>query len=83
MCLSALFGLLNCCVAGSCLDPHLRQIYFDPPLTLAPPFRPWVKVYHSDVSFETVTVRLRAEAMSPNCQVHVDDQQGPRWDSKP
>ncbi|XP_029681365.1 cadherin-like and PC-esterase domain-containing protein 1 isoform X2 [Takifugu rubripes] len=68
---------------GSCLDPHLRQIYIDPPLTLAPPFTPRVKVYHSEVSFETVTVRLRAEAMSPKCQVHVEDQQGPRMVTYP
>ncbi|CAF90811.1 unnamed protein product, partial [Tetraodon nigroviridis] len=56
----------------------LRQIYTDPALTLAPPFRPGVKVYRAEVSFETVTVRIRAEPQSPGCRVHVDGPRGPR-----
>lgn len=70
------------CLSGSCRDPHLRQIYTDPALTLAPPFRPEVKAYRAEVSFETVTVRIRAEAVSPACRVHVGGRQGPRWVSK-
>ncbi|XP_068162506.1 cadherin-like and PC-esterase domain-containing protein 1 isoform X3 [Antennarius striatus] len=68
---------------GPCVDPHLRQIYTAPPLTLTPPFSPWVKQYHAEVTFDTVTVRIRPEPASPACRVHLDEQGGPRMANYP
>ncbi|KAM8740231.1 cadherin-like and PC-esterase domain-containing protein 1 isoform 1-T1 [Acanthopagrus schlegelii] len=68
---------------GVCLDPHLRQIYTDPPLTLTPPFSPWVKEYHAEVAFDLVTVRIRPEPVRPNCRVHLDEHRGPRMANYP
>ncbi|XP_056281232.1 cadherin-like and PC-esterase domain-containing protein 1 [Pseudoliparis swirei] len=62
---------------GPCVDPHLRQIYSDPPLTLTPPFSPWVKAYRAQVTFDTVTVRIRPRPVSSACRVHLDEQRGP------
>lgn len=70
--------VLNWCVSGPCVDPHLRQIYTEPPLTLTPPFSPWVKEYHVEVTFDTVMVRIRPEPVSQACRVHLDEQQGRR-----
>lgn len=70
-------------VSGVCLDPHLRQIYTDPPLTLTPPFSPWVKEYHAEVAFDMVTVRIRPEPVRPNCRVHLDEHRGPRMANYP
>lgn len=66
------------CSAGCSADPHLRQIYTDPPLTLTPPFNPWVKEYHAEVTFDMVTVRIRPEPTNPACRVHLDEHRGPR-----
>ncbi|XP_034528958.1 cadherin-like and PC-esterase domain-containing protein 1 [Notolabrus celidotus] len=66
-----------------CVDPHLRQIYTDPPLTLTPPFSPHVKEYRAEVTFDTVTVRIRPEPVSPACQVHLDEHRGPRMANYP
>ncbi|KAM4711919.1 cadherin-like and PC-esterase domain-containing protein 1 [Anableps anableps] len=63
---------------GSCVDPHLRQIYTDPPLTLTPPFSPALKEYRAEVPFDTVTVRIRPEPVSAACVVHLDNHRGPR-----
>lgn len=63
---------------GRCVDPHLRQIYTDPPLVLSPQFEPWMKEYRAEVPFDMVMLRVRPEPVSPLCQVHLDEQRGPR-----
>ncbi|XP_060885482.1 cadherin-like and PC-esterase domain-containing protein 1 [Labrus mixtus] len=68
---------------GSCVDPHLRQIYTDPPLTLTPPFNPTLKEYRAEVTFDTVTVRIRPEPVSSACRVHLDEHGGPRMANYP
>ncbi|XP_041833792.1 cadherin-like and PC-esterase domain-containing protein 1 isoform X2 [Melanotaenia boesemani] len=68
---------------GVCVDPHLRQIYTDPPLILTPPFSPSVKEYHTEVTFDTVMVRIRPEPVSSTCRVHLDEQCGPRMANYP
>ncbi|KAF0028691.1 hypothetical protein F2P81_017796 [Scophthalmus maximus] len=68
---------------GSCVDPHLRQIYSDPPLTLTPPFSPGVKQYRADVTFDTVMVRIRPVPVSSACRVHLDEHRGPRMANYP
>ncbi|XP_068611618.1 cadherin-like and PC-esterase domain-containing protein 1 [Brachionichthys hirsutus] len=69
--------------SGPCVDPHLRQIYTDPPLSLTPPFSPWIKEYRVEVAFDTVTVRIRPEPVTAGCRVHLDDHQGPRMANYP
>ncbi|XP_026218762.1 cadherin-like and PC-esterase domain-containing protein 1 isoform X2 [Anabas testudineus] len=66
-----------------CVDPQLRQIYTDPPLTLTPSFSPRVKEYRAEVTFDTVTVRIRPEPVSPACRVHLDEHGGPRMANYP
>ncbi|XP_076020587.1 cadherin-like and PC-esterase domain-containing protein 1 [Genypterus blacodes] len=66
-----------------CVDPHLRQIYTDPPLTLTPPFSPWVKEYRAELPFDLVMVRIRPEPVSPACRVHLDEHRGPRMANYP
>ncbi|XP_028307411.1 cadherin-like and PC-esterase domain-containing protein 1 isoform X2 [Gouania willdenowi] len=61
-----------------CADPHLRQIYTDPLLTLTPMFSPEVKQYRVEVSFDTVMIRIRPVTVSPACKAHLDEQHGPR-----
>lgn len=68
---------------GVCMDPHLRQIYTDPALTLTPPFSPDVKEYRAEVSFDTVTIRIRPEPFSDACRVHLDEHRGPRMANYP
>ncbi|KAM9328427.1 LOW QUALITY PROTEIN: cadherin-like and PC-esterase domain-containing protein 1 [Pholidichthys leucotaenia] len=68
---------------ASCVDPHLRQIYTKPLLTLNPPFSPQVKEYRAEVTFDTVTVRIRPEPVSPACRVHLDEHRGPRMANYP
>ncbi|XP_040886483.1 cadherin-like and PC-esterase domain-containing protein 1 isoform X2 [Toxotes jaculatrix] len=68
---------------GPCVDPHLRQIYTDPPLTLTPLFSPRVKEYRVEVTFDTVTVRIRPEPVSSACGVHLDEHRGPRMANYP
>ncbi|CAN9508353.1 unnamed protein product [Ophioblennius macclurei] len=68
---------------GVCTDPHLRQIYTDPALTLTPPFSPEVKVYRAEVSFDTVTVRIRPEPFNDACRAHLDEHRGPRMANYP
>ncbi|XP_029017858.1 cadherin-like and PC-esterase domain-containing protein 1 isoform X2 [Betta splendens] len=70
-------------VGGPCVDPHLRQIYTDPPLSLTPSFSPWVKDYRAEVAFDTVTVRIRPEPISSACRVHLDEHGGPRMANYP
>ncbi|KAG7496140.1 hypothetical protein JOB18_012898 [Solea senegalensis] len=66
-----------------CVDPRLRQIYTDPALTLTPPFSPRVKEYRAEVTFDTVTVRIRPMPVSPACRVHLDEHRGPRMANYP
>ncbi|KAM3858895.1 cadherin-like and PC-esterase domain-containing protein 1 [Diretmus argenteus] len=66
-----------------CVDPHLRQIYTDPPLTLTPTFSPWVKEYRAEVPFDVVTVRIRPEPVSTACHIHLDEHTGPRTANYP
>lgn len=68
---------------GSCGHAHLRQIYMDPPLALTPPFSPTVKEYRAEVTFDTVTIRIRPEPVSAACQVHLDELRGPRMANYP
>lgn len=70
-------------IKGMCIDPHLRQIYTDPPLSLTPPFNPWVKEYRAEVTFDTVMVRIRPEPVSSTCHVHLDEHRGPRMANFP
>ncbi|XP_078797749.1 cadherin-like and PC-esterase domain-containing protein 1 isoform X3 [Oryzias latipes] len=66
-----------------CVDPHLRQIYTEPPLALTPPFSPRIKEYSAQVTFDTVLVRIRPKPVSSTCKVHLDEQQGPRLANYP
>lgn len=68
---------------GLCVDPHLRQIYTDPPLTLNPPFNPLVKEYHAEVTFDTMMVRIRPVPVSSACRIHLDEHRGPRMANYP
>uniref|UniRef100_A0A669F477 Cadherin like and PC-esterase domain containing 1 n=1 Tax=Oreochromis niloticus TaxID=8128 RepID=A0A669F477_ORENI len=68
---------------GLCVDPHLRQIYTDPPLILTPPFHPLVKEYRTEVTFDTMTVRIRPEPVSSACRIHLDEHRGPRMANYP
>ncbi|XP_019899893.2 cadherin-like and PC-esterase domain-containing protein 1 isoform X2 [Esox lucius] len=61
-----------------CVDPHLKQLYTDPPLILSPPFNPSVKEYHAEVAFDVVTLRLRPEPINSACHIHLDEHRGPR-----
>ncbi|XP_056132696.1 cadherin-like and PC-esterase domain-containing protein 1 [Lampris incognitus] len=79
-------GLPSQSLAGDrvhCVDPHLRQLYTDPPLTLMPPFSPWVKEYRAEVPFDMVTVRIQPVPISSACHIHLDDHAGPRTANYP
>ncbi|XP_034019226.1 cadherin-like and PC-esterase domain-containing protein 1 [Thalassophryne amazonica] len=75
---SSLTSSLHAAGRGSCVTPHLRQIYTDPPLSLTPSFSPFVKTYYTEVTFDTVMVRIRPEPINSACYVHLDDHNGPR-----
>lgn len=66
-----------------CLNPHLRQLYTDPPLVLNPVFNPWLKEYRADVPFNTVTIRIRPEPVSAQCYIRLDEHRGPRMANYP
>ncbi|KAK2859261.1 hypothetical protein Q5P01_003881 [Channa striata] len=70
-------------VRDPCVDPHLKQIYTDPPLALTPLFSPRVKEYHAEVSFDTLTIRIRPEPISSACRAHLDEHRGPRMANYP
>lgn len=74
--LTLFFPLLG--LPGLCADPHLRQIYTHPGLSLTPPFSRLVKEYRAEVTFDTVTIRIRPVPVSSGCQVHLDEHRGPR-----
>ncbi|XP_024913192.1 cadherin-like and PC-esterase domain-containing protein 1 isoform X2 [Cynoglossus semilaevis] len=69
--------------SGLCADPHLRQIYTHPGLSLTPPFSRLVKEYRAEVTFDTVTIRIRPVPVSSGCQVHLDEHRGPRMVNYP
>ncbi|XP_026778486.3 cadherin-like and PC-esterase domain-containing protein 1 isoform X2 [Pangasianodon hypophthalmus] len=69
--------------SGRCVQPHLRQLYTDPPLVLTPLFNPWVKEYRAEVPFDVVTIRIRPEPVSAKCHVHLDEHCGPRTANYP
>ncbi|KAG7320448.1 hypothetical protein KOW79_016301 [Hemibagrus wyckioides] len=69
--------------SGRCVEPHLRQLYTDPPLVLTPLFNPWVKEYRAEVPFDVVTIRIRPEPVSSKCHVHLDEHRGPRTANYP
>ncbi|KTG31219.1 hypothetical protein cypCar_00018603 [Cyprinus carpio] len=60
-----------------CVDPHLRQLYTDPPMVLMPAFSAWEKEYRAEVPFDVITIRIRPEAVSPHCHIHLDEHHGP------
>ncbi|MGH0128624.1 UNVERIFIED_CONTAM: hypothetical protein FKN15_058453 [Acipenser sinensis] len=70
-------------LAEKCTLPHIRQMYTDPPLELTPQFSPKIKDYYSEVPFDVVTVKIRAEPVDCRCQVHLDDRKGPRTANYP
>ncbi|KAK7896731.1 hypothetical protein WMY93_022056 [Mugilogobius chulae] len=66
-----------------CVDPQLRQIYTDPPLSMTPLFDPRVREYRVEVPFDTVMVRIRPEPFNSNCRVHLDELHGPSMANLP
>ncbi|CAL1568250.1 unnamed protein product [Knipowitschia caucasica] len=68
---------------AGCVDSRLRQIYTDPPLSIAPAFDPGVKEYRVEVPFDTVTVRIRPEPFDANCRVRLDELSGPSMANLP
>ncbi|TSK13309.1 Cadherin-like and PC-esterase domain-containing protein 1 [Bagarius yarrelli] len=69
--------------SGRCVEPHLRQLYTNPPLILTPLFSPWVKEYRAEVPFDVVTIWIRPEPVSARCHVHLDEHRGPRTANYP
>ncbi|XP_044279052.1 cadherin-like and PC-esterase domain-containing protein 1 isoform X2 [Varanus komodoensis] len=57
--------------------PYIRQIFTSPPLDLNPIFDPKIKEYYSEVPFDVVTVKIRAEPVNCQCDVHLDEKKGP------
>ncbi|XP_054845118.1 cadherin-like and PC-esterase domain-containing protein 1 [Eublepharis macularius] len=57
--------------------PHIRQIFTNPYLNLNPKFDPKIKEYYTEVPFDVVTVKIRAEAVNCQCEVHLDEKKGP------
>ncbi|XP_055046228.2 cadherin-like and PC-esterase domain-containing protein 1 isoform X2 [Misgurnus anguillicaudatus] len=68
---------------GRCVDPHLRQLYTDPPMVLMPAFNPLVKEYRAEVPFDVITIRIRPEPVNPHCHIHLDEHRGPRMANYP
>ncbi|MBN3313840.1 CPED1 protein, partial [Atractosteus spatula] len=66
-----------------CTVPHIRQLYTDPPLELTPRFTPRIKEYYSEVPFDVVMVKIRAEPVNCRCQVHLEERKGPRTANYP
>ncbi|TRY79016.1 hypothetical protein DNTS_022221 [Danionella cerebrum] len=66
-----------------CVNPHLRQLYTDPPMVFMPVFDERVKEYRAEVPFDVITIQIRPEAVSPHCQIHLDEHCGPRMANYP
>lgn len=59
--------------------PHIRQFFTIPHLDLNPKFDPKIKEYYSEVPFDVVTIKIRAEPANCQCEVHLDEKKGPRY----
>ncbi|KAJ6656209.1 hypothetical protein lerEdw1_004040 [Lerista edwardsae] len=57
--------------------PQIRQIFTSPHLNLNPKFDPKIKEYYVEVPFDVVTVKIRGEPANCQCEVHLDEKQGP------
>ncbi|CAI5785369.1 Hypothetical predicted protein [Podarcis lilfordi] len=57
--------------------PHIKQIFTNPHLDLNPNFDPKIKEYYSEVPFDVVTIKIRAEPANCRCEVHLDEKNGP------
>ncbi|KAG8142859.1 hypothetical protein E2320_006044, partial [Naja naja] len=57
--------------------PHIRQIITSPHLDLNPNFDPRIKEYYTEVPFDLLTIKIRAEPMNCQCEAHLDERQGP------
>ncbi|XP_053260942.1 cadherin-like and PC-esterase domain-containing protein 1 isoform X3 [Podarcis raffonei] len=57
--------------------PHIKQIFTNPHLDLNPNFDPKIKEYYSEVPFDVVTIKIRAEPANCRCDVHLDEKNGP------
>ncbi|XP_039199913.1 cadherin-like and PC-esterase domain-containing protein 1 [Crotalus tigris] len=57
--------------------PHIRQIITSPHLNLNPNFDPRIKEYYTEVPFDLLTIKIRAEPMNCQCEAHLDERQGP------
>nr|XP_056702669.1 cadherin-like and PC-esterase domain-containing protein 1 [Euleptes europaea] len=57
--------------------PHIRQIFTNPHLDLNPKFDPKIKEYYTEVPFDVVTVKIRAEPVNCQGEVHLDEKKGP------
>ncbi|XP_067855619.1 cadherin-like and PC-esterase domain-containing protein 1 isoform X2 [Heptranchias perlo] len=66
----------NCSTAKHTLA-YITHILTSPQLNLNPIFTPKIKVYYSEVPFDVVIVKIRAEAANCHCQVHLDEKKGP------
>ncbi|XP_067906617.1 cadherin-like and PC-esterase domain-containing protein 1 [Heterodontus francisci] len=66
----------NCSTAKRTLA-YITHILTSPQLNLKPVFTPKIKVYYSEVPFDVVIVKIRAEAANCHCQVHLDEKKGP------
>lgn len=58
--------------------PHIRQIITSPHLDLNPNFDPRIKEYYTEVPFDLLTIKIRAEPMNCQSEAHLDERQGPR-----
>ncbi|XP_048356424.1 cadherin-like and PC-esterase domain-containing protein 1 isoform X2 [Sphaerodactylus townsendi] len=56
---------------------HIRQIFTNPRLDLNPKFDPNIKEYYTEVPFDVVTVKIRAEPVNCHGEVHLDEKKGP------
>ncbi|GCC31832.1 cadherin-like and PC-esterase domain-containing protein 1 isoform X1 [Chiloscyllium punctatum] len=66
----------NCSTAKHTLT-YITHIFTSPQLNLNPVFTPKIKVYYSEVPFDVVIVKIRAQAANCHCQVHLDEKKGP------
>nr|XP_060633701.1 cadherin-like and PC-esterase domain-containing protein 1 isoform X4 [Anolis sagrei ordinatus] len=57
--------------------PHIKQIFTTPHLDLNPNFDPKIKEYYSEVPFDVVTIMIKAEPANCQCEVHLDEKNGP------
>jgi len=72
------------CLLGTDKDTlsHIRQIFTSPQLDLNPQFNPKIREYYAEVPFDVVTVKIGAEPSNCQCQVHLDEVKGPRYEQQ-